>query len=191
MELTFRDLVTVLHGMGFGALFMLAFSGAIGVVYASAAGGPGWATPAAHQRMFRFYLISMAALAWLTVLSGTYLVYPWYRAVPPHGVTDLAAYPQRLLLSSPMTAGWHDLGMEWKEHVAWFTPIIMTMVAYVFITYGPQLAHLRALRRAVLGFTAVAFAATAVAGGFGAMLNKAAPVRGGAAVIAIPDNHHD
>lgn len=191
MELTYRDLVTVLHGMGFGALFMLAFSGAIGVVYASAAGGPGWTAPASHQRMFRFYLVSMAALAWLTVLSGTYLVYPWYRAAPPHGVADLAAYPQRLLLSSPTTAGWHDLGMEWKEHVAWFTPMIMTMVAFVFITYGPQLAHQRALRRTVLAFTAVAFAATAVAGGFGAMLNKVAPVRGGAAVIAIRDVHHD
>lgn len=30
MEISFRDLVTVLHGMGFGALFMLAFSGAMG-----------------------------------------------------------------------------------------------------------------------------------------------------------------
>ena len=191
MELTFRDLVTVLHGMGFGALFMLAFSGAIGVVYASAAVGAGWTPPAGHQRVFRIYLVSMATLAWLTVLSGTYLVYPWYRAVPPQGITDLTAYPQRLLLSNPMTAGWHDLGMEWKEHVAWFTPIIMTMVAYVFITYGPQLAHHRALRRTVLGFTAVAFAATAVAGGFGAMLNKVAPVHGGTAVIAIRDAHHD
>lgn len=26
MEISFRDLMTVLHGMGFGALFMLAFS---------------------------------------------------------------------------------------------------------------------------------------------------------------------
>jgi hypothetical protein len=185
MELTFRDIFTVLHGMGFGALFMLAFSGAIGVIYASAAAGADWIPSAGQQRMFRVYLISMAALAWMTVLSGTYIIYPWYRATPPHGALDLAAYPQRLLLSNPMSAGWHELGMEWKEHVAWFAPIIMTMVAYVFITYGPQLAQHRRLRRVVLTFTAIAFAATAVAGGFGAMLNKVAPVRGGAAVIAI------
>ena len=31
MEVSFRDLITIIHGMGFGALFMLAFSGAIGV----------------------------------------------------------------------------------------------------------------------------------------------------------------
>jgi hypothetical protein len=33
MEITVRDLVTMLHGMGFGALFMLAFSGAFAELY--------------------------------------------------------------------------------------------------------------------------------------------------------------
>jgi hypothetical protein len=183
MEITFRDLMTVLHGMGFGALFMLAFSGAIGVIYATAAVGPGWVESRGHDMMFRFYLISMAALAWLATLSGAYVIYPWYRAAPPPGTTDLSAYPRALLLSSPRTAGWHDLGMEWKEHIAWFTPIAMTMVAYVFIKYGPQLAFHRHLRNGVLGFTAAAFFATAVAGVFGAFLNKFAPVRGGGDIV--------
>ena len=183
MEISFRDLVTLLHGMGFGALFMLAFSGAIGVIYATASGRNG--SSPGETRMFRLYLVSMAALAWLTVLTGAYVVYPWYRAKPPPGVTDLSAYPQRLLLSSPLTAGWHDIGMEWKEHIAWLTPIAMTMVAYVFIRYGPQLARHRGMRRAVLAFTAVAFFATAVAGGFGALLNKYAPVRGGADLVLL------
>jgi hypothetical protein len=39
------------------------------------------------------------------------------------------------------------------------------------------------MRNAVLGFTAMAFFATAVAGGFGAFLNKYAPVRGGAEIV--------
>ena len=184
MELSFRDLMTVLHGMGFGALFMLAFSGAIAVIYATAVGGSAGAT-VQGRAMFRLYLVAMAALAWVTVLSGTYVIYPWYRAAPPPGARDLSAYPQRLLLSSPTTAGWHSLGMEWKEHVAWLAPIAMTMVAYVFIKYGPQLALRRGLRNAVLGFTSAAFLATAVAGAFGAFLNKAAPVRGGADIVLI------
>ena len=183
MQITFRDMITMLHGMGFGALFMLAFSGAVGVVYATAVVGPRWPSARWDNKMFRFYLISMAALAWLTVLSGTYLVYPWYRAVPPVGTTDLSPYPQRLLLSSPLTSEWHNFGMEWKEHIGWFAPIAMTMVAYVFIKYGPQLAFQRNMRNAVLGFTAAAFLATAVAGAFGALLNKYAPVRGGAAIV--------
>jgi hypothetical protein len=183
MELSYRDLVTVLHGMGFGALFMLAFSGAIGLIYASALGAGQWQASPRHRAMFRFYLVSMAALAWLAVLSGTYLIYPWYRAKPPPGTVDLSAYPQRLLLSSPLTAGWHDYGMEWKEHIAWLTPIAMTMVAYVFLRYGPALTQHRGLRRAVLGFTAAAFLATAVAGAFGAFLNKYAPVGGGPEIV--------
>jgi len=183
MELTARDLITVLHGMGFGALFMLAFSGAIGVIHATAAAGSAWPASSGTNRMFRFYLISMAVLAWLAVLSGAYIVYPWYRAAAPAGTTDLSRFPRLLLLSNPRTAGWHELGMEWKEHVAWFTPMAMTMVAYVFIKYGPRLALFRNMRNAVLGFTAVAFFATAVAGGFGAMLNKVAPVRGGATIV--------
>jgi purine-cytosine permease-like protein len=183
VEISFRDLITVLHGMGFGALFMLAFSGAFGVIYAAALGDPDGLSASRRQPLFRFYLVSMAVLAWLTVLSGSYLVYPWYRAKPPTGTTDLSGYPQRLLLSSPLTAGWHDYGMEWKEHVAWLAPIAMTMVAYVFIRYGPRLARHRRLRDAVLGFTAAAFLATAVAGVFGAFLNKTAPVKGGPELV--------
>ncbi len=188
MEISFRDLITVLHGMGFGALFMLAFSGAIGVIYATSVAGTNWPAPHRTTLMFRFYLISMAMLAWLTVVSGAYIIYPWYRAVAPAGATDLSLYPRQLLLSSPLTAGWHEFGMEWKEHIAWFTPIAMTMVAYVFIKYGPGLALYRPMRNAVLGFTAVAFFATAVAGGFGALLNKYAPVRGGREFVLYRQN---
>src|SRR5450432_400235 len=107
MVISVRDLITLLHGMGFGALFMLAFSGAIGVIYATAASGGIWPASSPHHKLFRFYLLSMSALAWLAVLSGTYIVYPWYRAAPPRGTTDLAPYPRNLLLSDPMTAGWH------------------------------------------------------------------------------------
>ena len=162
---------------------MIAFSGAIGIIYGTAIAGARWTPGERDRRMFHFYLIAMAVLAWATVISGSYIVYPWYRAVPPPGTTDLALYPRRLLLSNPATAGWHDFGMEWKEHIAWFTPIAMTMVAYVFIKYGPRLALLRDLRKAVLGFVVVAFIATGVAGAFGAFLNKYAPVRGGADIL--------
>jgi len=183
VEITSHDLMTVLHGMGFGALFMLAFSGAIAVIYATAVAGTERLPSRWDTALLRFYMISMAALSWLTTLSGAYVIYPWYRAVPPAGTTDLSGYPRRLLLSSPLTSGWHELGMEWKEHIAWFTPIAMTMVAYVFIKYGPRLALHRQMRAAVLAFTAVAFFATAVSGLIGAFLNKNAPVRGGAEII--------
>ena len=182
MEISYRDLVTVLHGMGFGALFMLAFSGAIAELYRmSAPGAPAVPPPRAHKLLV-IYLTAMVVLAWASVLSGAYIVYPWYRAIPPAGLVHLPDYPKQLLLASPNTSGWHSLGMEWKEHVAWLAPISMTMVAYVFAVYGPAISGARQIRNAVLGFVVVAFVATAIAGAFGAFLNKYAPVRGGPAV---------
>ncbi len=179
MEISLRDLLTVLHGMGFGALFMLAFSGALAELYRiSAPGMPNNASVGGHIAL-KVYLAAMIILAWATVISGAYIVYPWYRASPPPGAVDLADYPRRLLLSSPKTSGWHSLGMEWKEHVAWLAPIAMTMVAYVFMKYGPALNRQRGIRTAVLVFAVIAFIATGVAGIFGAFLNKYAPVRGG------------
>ena len=109
---------------------MLAFSGAFAELYRiSAPGAPSRMSRAERQSLLAFYLAAMVILAWLTVFSGAYLVYPWYRAVPPAGMTDLADFPRRLLLSSGKTSEWHNVGMEWKEHVAWLAPIAMTMVA--------------------------------------------------------------
>ena len=183
MEITTHDLLTVLHGMGFGALFMLAFSGALAELYRMSAPGVPSAMSAREQKLLGFYLLAMVVLAWLTVFSGAYIVYPWYRAVPPAGVADFADYPRRLLLSSGKTSEWHNVGMEWKEHVAWLAPIAITMVAYVTMKYGRAIIQHRNMRIAVLVFAVTAFFATGVAGAFGAFLNKYAPVRGGDVII--------
>ena len=168
MEISLRDLLTVLHGMGFGALFMLAFAGAVAELYRMSASTVAVAPSRREQTLLQWYLVAMVVLAWATVLSGTYTIYPWYRAVPPAGTTDLTSYPKFLLTSSPNTSKWHSLGMEWKEHVAWLTPIAITMVAYVTAKYGRALTRPRQLRAAVLTFVVVAFVATGVAGAFGA-----------------------
>jgi hypothetical protein len=183
MEITTHDFLTVLHGMGFGALFMLAFSGALVELYRISAPGVPSQMSTREQTLLGFYLMAMVVLAWLTVFSGAYVIYPWYRAVPPTGVTDLADYPRRLLLSSGKTSEWHNVGMEWKEHVSWLAPIAVTMVAYVTMKYGRAIVQHREMRIAVLGFTVAAFFATGVAGAFGAFLNKYAPVRGGSVII--------
>jgi len=183
MEITTHDFWTVLHGMGFGALFMLAFSGAIAELYRMSAPGVPSPMGAREQQLLQFYLVAMVILAWLTVFSGIYVIYPWYRAVPPAGVTDLADYPRRLLLSSGKTSQWHNVGMEWKEHVAWLAPIAVTMVAYVTMKYGRAIVQHRNMRIGVLAFTVAAFVATGIAGAFGAFLNKYAPIRGGQVII--------
>ena len=178
MEIGLRDLLTIIHGMGFVALFMLALSGAVWELH-SVWSAAHHGIPEPKGTLLRVYLVGMVVLAWLTVLSGAYVIYPWYRAVPPAGVIDLTAFPRSLLLSSPHTSGWHNIGMEWKEQIAWFAPIAMTMVAYVYWKYGRAMNKHSVMRATVLGFTAAAFIATGVAGAFGVFLDKVAPVHGG------------
>jgi hypothetical protein len=185
MEISTHGMWTVIHGMGFGGLYLLACSGAIVELWRRYAPAS-LASPGEHdETFFRIYLVAMAALAWLAVLSGAYIVYPWYRAVPPAGTARLAAYPQRLLVSSPATIGWHSLGMEWKEHVAWLAPISITMAAAVVFRYGRALCKLPALRNAVLGFVLVSLVSAGIAGFFGAETETHAPVRGGSTMTVM------
>ena len=179
MEITVRAFWTLIHGMGFAALYLLACSGALVELYRATTSSAPSESTAGQERFLKIYLIAMVVLAWAAVLTGAYVIYPWYRAVPPPGTVELSMFPQRLLMSSPNTIGWHSLGMEWKEHVAWFAPISMTMVAVVFLRYGRDLRNHRQLRSAVLCFAAASFVAAGIAGFFGAMITKVAPVHGG------------
>jgi hypothetical protein len=179
MEITVRSLWTLIHGMGFGALYLLACSGAIATIFRRySTNGQGHIEPDSELPL-GIYLAAMAALAWLTVLSGTYIVYPWYRAPAPAGISNLAAFPRSLLLSNPATRHWHTIGMEWKEHVAWLVPIAITTAAVVVIRYARDLKYHPHLRFAVQGFVVLSLFAAGVAGFFGAMLDKNAPVEGG------------
>ncbi len=179
MEITVRSLLTLVHGMGFGALYLLACSGALVELYRRYAPGSMRPIEIEDEKFLGTYLVAMAVVAWITVLTGAYVIYPWYRAAPPPGTTDLAGFPQRLLMASPSTIAWHSIGMEWKEHVAWLAPISITMAAAVFIRHGRNLRRHPQLRNAVLCFVLVSFVAAGIAGFFGAMLNKYAPVQGG------------
>jgi hypothetical protein len=191
MEISFRDLATIVHGMFFGAALLLMFTGAAVGLYTSSTSSNFW-TPGSRQRsFFSSYLAVMALLAWIAVFLGAYAIYPWYRAHPPAGTLDLIGYPQHLLMSNPVTAGWHNIGMEWKEHIAWLAPISLTAVAYTFAHYGTDLRSHRPLRNAVFGLLALGFIAAGIAGFFGAMLNKYAPVRGGPNIVFMQGEAHE
>lgn len=187
MQITLRDLVTMIHGMLFGGLFLMACFGVLVLLHRSLATGESAILTQAGRGRERICLIAMVLLGWAAVLSGAYLVYPWYRAAVPAGVMDLGAYPQRLLMSDPRTAGWHTLGMEWKEHVAWMAPILMTTVAWVMMKYQDTGEEHRRVRAVVTALAVVAFLAAGIAGEFGALLDKHAPVEGGRAITLRQD----
>ena len=176
MEVSAREGWTIVHGLVVGTVFLVAFAGGVAGL---------WSLreelvtlEGIKERLRRLYLgvWGMAIIAWVTVITGTYVIYPWYRASPPEGA-DLTEYPRSFLLADPDRDLWHKFGMEWKEHVGWAAPILATAVAFVVTYYGGRLARDDRLRWLVMGTFVVAFAAAAVAGVFGAFINKAAPIR--------------
>jgi hypothetical protein len=175
MVLTAREIWAVIHGMMLGSLFLLAYAGGLAELINLSSQ---WSSEAGIAKRVRRLIAGtwlMAVVAWLTVFTGTYIVYPWYRAKPPAGA-DLKMFPKGLLVASPTTAGWHDFGMEWKEHIAWLAPILATAVAYMVTKYGAKLAKDEEARKAVIVLFTIAFFTATVAGLFGAFINKAAPV---------------
>lgn len=187
MELTSRETWTVIHGLILGTLYLLAFGGALAGLWSFR---PGLITTSGiHERMRRLYLGFgvMAATAWATVITGSWIVYPWYRV----NLTDAdsascagldlpssACSPRDFLLAnvSRETSEWHHFGMEWKEHVAWAAPILATSAFLLVLYYGPRLLARPWLRSTVIVMLVGGFAAAVVGGAFGAFINKVAPI---------------
>ena len=106
MEITTRSLLTLIHGMGFGALYLMACSGAL-VELHRRYWSPMKAIEVEDERFLGRYLVAMAVVAWVTVLTGAYIIYPWYRAVPPREPRALPPFRSgcscRVLPPSPGT----------------------------------------------------------------------------------------
>lgn len=179
MEITVREFWTELHGILFGAAYLLAFTGGFVALWDFRSDWIAEASVKRAARRLMFWTWTMALLAWLTVLVGTYVVYPWYRAKPPAGTNGIALthYPRSLLLSNPRTADWHEFGMEWKEHIAWLVPILATSVAFLVTTHYRRIAADSFLRKSILALYTAAFFVASIAGVLGALINKAAPLR--------------
>ena len=189
MELTYRETFALVHGIILGALFLLAFSGGLAGLYSLR---PQLVTPEGiRERMGRLYAGTtvMAGLAWATVITGTYVVYPWYRenlaGKDLSGCKGLflpnskTCSPKDFLLSNINgdTSDWHSFGMEWKEHIAWFAPLFATVALFMVLYYRRELARNNTARWITIGFFSLAFTTAAVAGIFGALITKAAPVK--------------
>lgn len=155
----------LLH-LTFGVLIVHAFAGGLATLVIRT-------QSRAKERIRVVTTASLAIVSWLTVLSGTWLTYPGYRAKPPDGA-DLSEYPQAYLEANGLSY-WHDLGMEWKEHVGWLTPFLATAVAFIVFRYSEVVIRNARVRVAVTAFFVIAFLASAIAAGLGAAINAVAP----------------
>jgi hypothetical protein len=148
----------VTHGMVFGGLALLLCAAAAGLLWARES-----------RRSLPAALAGAALFAWAAVLSGTYSIHPAYRAGTPDS-------PKSRLLADPATRGWHELAMEWKEHVAWLSPFLLTAAAFVARRRRAEMAADASTRRAAWGLLAAGFAAAAAAGALGSLIARQAPL---------------
>ena len=175
MELSFREIFGLIHGIVLGSIFLLSYGAAMV-----------WLKSFQHQflsdqgRIIRSknmipVVWTLTIICWLTVLSGTLITYPWYRAIPIEGV-DLKLYPQALLASSKHTEHWHSFAMEWKEHIAWLSPFIFTTCAYIMTVYKEMISNKQYVRKALMLLLTLAFISAMIAGLLGALITKKAPI---------------
>jgi len=187
MEFTSRETWAVIHGLILGTFFLLAFAGALAGLWSFR---PGLITTRGIQeRVKRLYagLGAMALIAWATVISGTWIVYPWYREKLAGAdfakcdgleLPSSVCSPRDFLLSNTVgeTERWHEFGMEWKEHVAWASPFLATSAFLLMVYFGPRVMARPWLRVAIIVMVVGGFAAAVVGGAFGAFINKVAPI---------------
>ncbi len=169
MDLSTHEFWALIHGLVLGGGFLLAFAGGLAGLYSLK---PELVTAAGIGERTRRLVAgttAMATIAWVTVITGSWIVYPWYRE-------DSPTSPKSELLANPNTEDWHEFGMEWKEHIAWMAPMLATGAAAIVLYYRQDLIENQTARKVALGLFVAAFAAAAIAGILGALITKNASV---------------
>ena len=170
-----RSIWTMAHGIGLGGAALLGLAAALFYLYA-ARPAPGSAVDQPGSRAFAALTVFSAVMLWLTVIIGTYVVFPPYRATPPPGTTDLSQFPRALILANPGTAWLHAFAMEIKEHMPWIASMLTTAGAFVAVRYRRTGLTSPSLRSMTFMLLAVSFALVAFVSLLGVFVNKVAPL---------------
>jgi hypothetical protein len=171
-----RSLWTMIHGIGLGGGALLALSAALFAVYLMRPRAGTCQVDARASGPIAAVTAFTAGMIWLTTIVGTYVVFPPYRATPPEGTTDLAAYPRSLVLSEPSTAWLHGFAMETKEHLPFIAAMLATSVAFVAWRYRARLLEDAGIRRIGEALLVICFAIVAYVSLLGVFVNKVAPL---------------
>jgi hypothetical protein len=176
MLFTARSIWTMVHGIVLGGGALMALAAALFALYAMRTTDTGQLGAPDQARHLARLTILTAVLLWLTVLIGTYVNFPPYRATPPEGVTDLARYPRSLIQANPGTVWLHAFAMEIKEHVPWIAAMLATAVAAVAARYKARLLSDAPVRGMVMMLLAICIVLVSCAAILGVFINKVAPL---------------
>jgi hypothetical protein len=173
---TSRSILTMVHGIVLGGGALMALFASLFALQVLPSSGEPVAPPIRSTRLLQWLLLATAVMLWLTVLGGTYVVFPPYRATPPEGIAELSQYPRSLLTSNPQTAWLHSFGMEIKEHVPWIAAILATAFADNATRERAELLANKELKRMVTLMLAITFLLVAFVSVLGVFINKVAPL---------------
>src|SRR5690606_24571481 len=114
-----RSILTMLHGIALSGAALMGLAAALFHMYAVPTSDVQTAPAHANGRSFATLTVFVAVALWLSILVGTYVIFPMYRAMPPDGVVDFIRYPRAVILADANNAWLHAFAMEVKEHVPW------------------------------------------------------------------------
>ncbi len=170
-----RSIWTMVHGIGLGGGALLGLGAALFYLYATKPAS--LSTPdESGSRAFAYLTSFTAAMLWLTVIVGTYVVFPPYRVTPPPGTIDLSEFPRAFVLANADSAWLHAFGMEIKEHMPWIASMLATAVAFIAVRYPTAALGNPSLRRTAFSLLAISFAIVSLVSLLGMFVNKVAPL---------------
>lgn len=172
-----RSIWTMIHGIALGGGALMGLSAALFAMRVLHMADAPHAATQDPLRDLAWLTVLIAAVLWLTVLMGTYVNFPPYRATPPTGLADLSHYPRALIGSNPGTAWLHAFAMEIKEHVPWIAAMLATGVAFVCVRCRTALLRDSALRTVTTVLLATCFFLVAFVALMGVFINKVAPLQ--------------
>lgn len=176
MLFTERSIWTMIHGIVLGGGALMALFAALLSLRAMRTANASDAVSQNQSSHMVWLTVFIAVVLWLTVLVGTYVTFPPYRAAPPEGLTDLSQYPRSLLQSNPGTVWLHGFAMETKEHVPWIAAMLATAVAFVGVRYRSRLLSDTQLNGMATTLLAICFVLVSVVALLGVFINKVAPL---------------
>lgn len=176
MLFTGRSIWTMVHGIGLGGAALMGLAAALFYLYAARPSADSIGT-VTESRAFAGVTVFTAVALWLTVVVGTYIIFPPYRMTPPSGATDLSQFPRALVLAKPSTAWLHAFAMESKEHMPWIASMLATAVAFVAVRYRSSAVRNPSLRSISFTLLGIAFALVAFVSLLGVFINKVAPLQ--------------
>lgn len=172
---TSDSILTMAHGIVLGGGALIGLAAALYALRALSISGI-VDRPAVVPKELGWLVIGVAVVLWLAVITGTYVIFPPYRATPPEGLTDLTEYPRALIRASPSTAWLHSYAMETKEHVPWIAAMVSTAAAFITVRYRRSLLADVRVRNMVMTLLAITFILVSYVSFLGILINKFAPL---------------